>query len=842
MSLKNIKKQDLSFFISYTLLLSLFFLACVKIGAPDSYTQLSIFNAYIALTAHCIIIFYTIKLYLNAPKDEQKILLWLAGINIGLFLDDLSFFILVYLHGHTLDFFNSKFLIYLLDFIPSLIWIFSSIVFLSKILLSSVLSPKKLFKVLFPFLLLNSMIIYLFLSSTHYVYPLLSWQNTIRIPFIGLYFIILDLAILGLIYSKQKGLSFFFTGLAVLICGNIFIVYASISQAHSVLNYGELLWTLGLIFMLLGILTMTKTKGYRLKNWYNETNTMKVKLTFWTFSASITGFLLFSIIAFSLSILDKSAFLGLPLFIIIYSIVIVVLSIYIGNCFAAPFKKIENNIRVLMLEEDKTKIDDSFSTQEFRFLQKFIVEAFELKEEKNIAQKKLTTLAAQVAHDIRSPLAALNTCLRHLPQIPENQRILMRNVANRINDIANNLLHQYRSGENEVSENLHVWLLAPLVENIVSEKRLQFEGQHIHLEEKISNTGFSTFSKFEPKEMKRLLSNLINNAAEAFHIPGGEITLTLDTRDESICLQIKDNGCGIPAEKLSEVLKMGVSFKKNGSGLGLSYAKRAIESWGGTLQLHSIVGQGTTVDIQLPETIPPSWFTSEIIISPHVPIGILDDDQSVHDAWDQRLLAVANNLNIYHFKTPQSFSEWYETKPGPIQVFSDYELLGEAETGLDVLEKLEIGSNGILVTSHYEDATIIQRCQSSHIRLLPKNLLAHIKIELSKELMPAHHDLVFIDDDATLCKCWQISANFNGKSIMTFTSIAAFEKTLPNINNTTPIYIDSELGRGIRGEDYAKQLFDQGFHEIYLVTGHTAASFGPMPWIRAITDKNPPFL
>ncbi|MBY0378217.1 MAG: sensor histidine kinase, partial [Gammaproteobacteria bacterium] len=208
----------------------------------------------------------------------------------------------------------------------------------------------------------------------------------------------------------------------------------------------------------------------------------------------------------------------------------------------------------------------------------------------------------------------------------------------------------------------------------------------------------------------------------------------------------------------------------------------------------------------------------------------------------QRLRAISENLNIHHFKTPRSFAEWYQHQSGPIQVFSDYELLGEMETGLDVLEKFNIGSNGILVTSHYEDPHITERCQSLQIRLLPKNLLAHIKIVLPSEPIPRNPDLVFIDDDATLCKCWQLSASFSEKSIMTFTSISAFEKKIAEIDPITPIYIDSELGRGLRGEEYAKQLFEQGFHEIYLVTGHAATSFSSMPWIRAIIDKNPPFL
>ena len=73
----------------------------------------------------------------------------------------------------------------------------------------------------------------------------------------------------------------------------------------------------------------------------------------------------------------------------------------------------------------------------------------------------------------------------------------------------------------------------------------------------------------------------------------------------------------------------------------------------------------------------------------------------------------------------------YQTQSMPVLVFSDYELLGKTKTGLEVLEKLQIGNNAILATSHYENPDIVNRYQSLGIRFLPKNLLAHILIKLT---------------------------------------------------------------------------------------------------------------
>ncbi len=721
------KKYKYSSVVLCFLFLFTFILLSISIYSPAAYKRFNHFNTYITTIVYFMTLFFTAKVYKSATKDERKILRWLAWINIGLYLNGTAFFFLVYLHD--IRFFNADFLIYLLNFIPMLTWFVASIVFLSKLLLAEAISSTRLLKILFPCFIVNLMMIYLLLSSTNLIFPLLSWQCIIRIPIIIAHFIIFDLAIFCLMFSKHKGLSFLFVGLTILVSGDIFIIHSSLSQTTHVLVYGELLWTVGLLFILLGMLTIEKTGLYSIKNWCNQNNTMQIKLTFWTFSACFSGVLLFFTIAFFFSIVDKAVFLGLPIFLMLYSIPIAVFSIFIGNRFGAKFKKFENNIKLLMHE--KNKLGHSFSTQEFMFLQSFIIEAFEFKEDKNLAQKKLTSLAAQVAHDIRSPLSALNTCLKHLPQIPENQRILIRNAANRINDIANNLLQQYTSGENSTPIHLQIWLLAPLLENIISEKRLQFDGQPIQLEAHISSAGLFAFAKFDLKEMSRLLSNLINNAADALTQSDGQIILVLDMQNEWISLQIKDNGHGISEEKIADVLKIGISFKKGGSGLALAHAKETIEAWDGSLHLYSAAGQGTTIDIQLPTATPPQWFTSELIVTPNVYIAILDDDQSVHDAWDQRLNAVSKSLNVYHFKTLQSFIDWYQTQSMPVLVFSDYELLGKTETGLEVLEKLQIGNNAILVTSHYENPDIVNRCQSLGIRFLPKNLLAHIPIKLT---------------------------------------------------------------------------------------------------------------
>lgn len=81
----------------------------------------------------------------------------------------------------------------------------------------------------------------------------------------------------------------------------------------------------------------------------------------------------------------------------------------------------------------------------------------------------------------------------------------------------------------------------------------------------------------------------------------GEITLTLSQVPETILIDIKDTGKGIPKMKFKTVFEPGYTTKQRGWGLGLSLCKRIIENYHGgkILVLNSEINKGTTFRIEL---------------------------------------------------------------------------------------------------------------------------------------------------------------------------------------------------------------------------------------------------
>ena len=99
--------------------------------------------------------------------------------------------------------------------------------------------------------------------------------------------------------------------------------------------------------------------------------------------------------------------------------------------------------------------------------------------------------------------------------------------------------------------------------------------------------------------LARALTNMIENALHA--MPGrGTLTIKAEATPTTIRLSVADTGTGMDPEALRRIFEPYFSTKATGTGLGLTIAKRNVELNGGTIDVRSAPGQGTTVVIELP--------------------------------------------------------------------------------------------------------------------------------------------------------------------------------------------------------------------------------------------------
>ena len=106
----------------------------------------------------------------------------------------------------------------------------------------------------------------------------------------------------------------------------------------------------------------------------------------------------------------------------------------------------------------------------------------------------------------------------------------------------------------------------------------------------------------DPRALNQVFLNLLKNAAEAFEGPGGTVWVSAETRENEIQVKFRDDGPGVPPDVRARIFQPFFTTKGagKGSGLGLSISRRIVAEHGGSLELSSEPGQGTTFTVTLP--------------------------------------------------------------------------------------------------------------------------------------------------------------------------------------------------------------------------------------------------
>ncbi|GAB6414942.1 ATP-binding protein [Bacillus luti] len=219
--------------------------------------------------------------------------------------------------------------------------------------------------------------------------------------------------------------------------------------------------------------------------------------------------------------------------------------------------------------------------------------------DKEIKQtEKLATvgkMATAIGYKIRRPLANLKKLVnKQANKYPEDKIYsdIMKQEVDRIHTIATELSGLEKSNSIE-SETHNIQEIISYVIQVMGKPALE-QGVHIQ----------GIYSKDIPlitcdeKRLKQVFFNLIKNAIEAMSI-GGTITIKVIVED-GIIVQVKDEGCGIPKEKIPKLNEAFYTTKETGTGLGLVVTEKIIKDHNGKMSFESEVGVGTTVNIMLP--------------------------------------------------------------------------------------------------------------------------------------------------------------------------------------------------------------------------------------------------
>ena len=219
-------------------------------------------------------------------------------------------------------------------------------------------------------------------------------------------------------------------------------------------------------------------------------------------------------------------------------------------------------------------------------------------------------LAANIAHEIRNPLASISGCVEMLKESmdkkdSEKGRLLpiITREMDRLNRLLSDFLGYARPQDTFSDKKKPISMRSLLKETLLL---LPIHGKNqkkkLTVEWKDEIKGQLIFVNGHEDSLKQALLNIFINAYEAVNNPHPKIVLTIRREEAFFCLKIKDNGPGIPLEIQEKIFDPFYSTKTKGSGLGLSITYQMIQYHEGNLTLNSQNHEGAEFILKLPAT------------------------------------------------------------------------------------------------------------------------------------------------------------------------------------------------------------------------------------------------
>src|SRR6185503_19161701 len=210
-------------------------------------------------------------------------------------------------------------------------------------------------------------------------------------------------------------------------------------------------------------------------------------------------------------------------------------------------------------------------------------------------------VAAQVAHEVRNPLAGLLLYSEHLKGKLDGK--VAAGDVQLVDKIIKTINHLTATTEQILNYARPVTLALKTVDlNDVAQDVIQL------LSTEISAHNIETVLAFDSSPVSGMLDeasiraatlNLVLNAIQAMS-NGGRLTISTGHDGKRMWMTIKDTGAGMSPERIKQIFEPFNTTKSRGLGLGMPYAQKIIQQHGGRIEVESRQGTGTQVRIELP--------------------------------------------------------------------------------------------------------------------------------------------------------------------------------------------------------------------------------------------------
>jgi len=217
-------------------------------------------------------------------------------------------------------------------------------------------------------------------------------------------------------------------------------------------------------------------------------------------------------------------------------------------------------------------------------------------------------LVSNISHDLRTPLTAMQGYIETLIVKSDSMtaedrdrylRIAQKHTV-RLGSLIGDLFELSKLDAGSVTPNVETFSLPELVQDTAQEFQIESERKDIALHVEVGEAAAITMGDIGL--IQRALENLLRNAIQ-FTPEGGEVTISIDERPDSIAVTVSDNGQGIAAEDVPRIfdrVRDGEEARSDSSGLGLAIVKGILDLHDSRISVVSKLNAGTKFEFELP--------------------------------------------------------------------------------------------------------------------------------------------------------------------------------------------------------------------------------------------------
>jgi signal transduction histidine kinase len=215
-------------------------------------------------------------------------------------------------------------------------------------------------------------------------------------------------------------------------------------------------------------------------------------------------------------------------------------------------------------------------------------------------QADISDLTSTIAHEIRNPIAAAKSLVQQMGEDPASvENVEYAKVAiGELDRVERRISHLLKYAKEEDYEFAHV-NLHTVVDAALTQMKSKLEGEKVAA---VRNYITGPTVNADAEKLKSVFVNILDNAIDSFAnvTEGRRIDLHIENGGRQATVRVRDNGQGIPRERLDRIFNPFFTTKDHGTGLGMAIAKKIVEAHTGTIEVESTVGTGTEFQVTLP--------------------------------------------------------------------------------------------------------------------------------------------------------------------------------------------------------------------------------------------------